>query len=196
ASADRHPGRREDRAQEGRLRRRRADRVRAARRRHAALAASAARAAAPRALTAVPSGRRFARLGVVLQRSLTVLDLVALLAGGLPAGRRIDADGLAPVDVVVLLARRGALLPLALAGLLGLVLRLPLQLLRPLVRAESRHAKTSRTPASRGRRGEAMHASIQHRAGVCRSSMPSLGTETAAPAGRPQPDPASQATTC
>src|SRR2546425_8806068 len=74
-----------------------------------------------------------ARLLLVVQRGF----LLARFARD-GARRGGDADRLTPVDIVVDPLRR-LLTPLSLASLLGLMLGLPLELLGPLVGAESRH---------------------------------------------------------
>src|SRR5437867_7987754 len=82
---------------------------------------------------------------------LLLLLLVLVLRAGLVclvrhhARGRTDADRLTPVDVVVGFARLRPLLTLAFPGLLRFVLRLALQLLGPLVRAESHHEGPPRT---------------------------------------------------
>src|SRR2546425_9743654 len=74
-----------------------------------------------------------ARLLLVVQRGF----LLARFARD-GARRGGDADRLTPIDIVVDPLRR-LLAPLSLASLLGLVLGLALELLGPLVGAESRH---------------------------------------------------------
>src|SRR2546428_11874264 len=76
-----------------------------------------------------------ARLLLVVQRGF----LLARFARD-GARRGGDTDRLTPIDVVVDPLRR-LLAPLSLASLLGLVLGLALELLGPLVGAESRHGQ-------------------------------------------------------
>src|SRR4029453_13379090 len=118
---------------------------------------------------------RLARLRVVRVVHVdVVLGLAVVLAGGLPAGRRVDPDGLAPVDVVVRLAGRRTLLPVALTSFLGFVLRLALQFLCPFVRAESPHSPPPDCRVARPDAARAWPSSL--RAGALRSSTPPIAT--------------------
>src|SRR4029077_15756041 len=79
-------------------------------------------------------------LGLLLVRfRVVVVPFSRFLRGRDGPRGRIDADRLAPIDVV--LDPRGSLLPsFALTSLFGLVFGLALQLFRALRRAESRHS--------------------------------------------------------
>jgi hypothetical protein len=102
-----------------------------------------------------PRKRSVRRLVLVREVRVLVVRLVLVGLGlfGHGAGRRCDAYGLTPVDVVVDAIGR-LLLALFLARLFCFVLRLALQFLGSLVRAESRHSVSpSSRPESPGRSG-------------------------------------------